>query len=560
MYINHGNTIPNAVGLTYYKGALYGKICMFSQLEVQAMRRDAQDANIRRCKSEGKTMKNPKDQTPLGFLTYLVTRGHLVDLANVIIGWGCTPKKYCNDNTAQKRYKQFKKIHDEVMNKKEGGKVNAEVNEYWSLIKSATKVTQKEGQVKKAKFDEIRTIDANLKTTTTRHPETLALLLSAHQAYLCQNYINGGDQDITCAEVYLRKGEYWGNYTGNHTKRPSSINATLPGSPTKPEDKLNIELFERRYDATRALTMVDLAAIVLATNFRSGIPRAHERVIKSIIQNKRNPLNPAIDITGGELEEWTLDVTSTEESQTGNTGIVPSKKRKQEAIDSATNWIGLLKASTHKCMTNNMSIPKPLERVMDKFYQDMENSVAQFATGAKKGKRAKTVQKNDKDEDDDEDTDAEGPVSDGMNIVDKTEGFNEQQRKYWNEMASFFSGEVVNDNTDKAMGATKDHVKTSLLTRYGIDSIEWKTNDEATFEMEEDSVLDIKLIFEGGEPEVNWDDDNKENFKQLTICWKMGQSAARNDGRTMVTLIRKQDTQNGSEVVAGKYGYNQIIY
>ena len=78
--------------------------------------------------------------------------------------------------------------------------------------------------------------------------------------------------------------------------------------------------------------------------------------------------------------------------------------------------------------------------------------------------------------------------------------------------------------------------------------------------MEDDGVLDIQLIFEGGEPEVTWNDDNKGKFKELKKIWKMGQSIARNVSRTMVTLIRKQNTHNGSKAMAGKYGYNQIIY
>ena len=207
-----------------------------------------------------------------------------------------------------------------------------------------------------------------------------------------------------------------------------------------------------------------------------------------------------------------------------------------------------------------MNIPIPLERVMNKFYRDMENSVAQYATGAKKRKKTKTAQKNDNDEDDDEDTDAEGQVSDGMKIVDETEGFNEEQRKDWNEMASFFGEEMVNDNTDNDVGATMDHVKASLLTRYGIDDIEWKTNNEATFEMEDGGEDDIRLIFEIGEPDVNWDDDNEGKFKELKKYWKMGQSTTSDDTTTTVTLILKQNTQNGSEAMAGQYGYILIMY
>ena len=105
-------------------------------------------------------------------------------------------------------------------------------------------------------------------------------------------------------------GEYQGNFTGNHTKRSSSTNAATIGSPSKPEDKLNIAFFERRYDQMRALTLADLAPIM--PNFRSGIPKSHKKAINTIITDKRVPLNPAFLGTGGELEEWTLDITSTE--------------------------------------------------------------------------------------------------------------------------------------------------------------------------------------------------------------------------------------------------------
>ena len=78
-------------------------------------------------------------------------------------------------------------------------------------------------------------------------------------------------------------------------------------------------------------------------------------------------------------------------------------------------------------------------------------------------------------------------------------------------MASFFGEKTKNDNTDNAVGTTMDQVKAILQTRYGIEDIRWNTNDEATFEMESGGIEDITLIFDGGEPDVNWDDDNKGN-------------------------------------------------
>ena len=104
-------------------------------------------------------------------------------------------------------------------------------------------------------------------------------------------------------------------------------------------------------------------------------------------------------------------------------------------------------------------------------------------------------------------------------------------------MASFFGEKVKDDNTNNALGATVDHVRASMQTRYGIEGIQWNTNDEETFEMEPGRIEDITMIFDGGKPDVNWDDGNKENFNEIKKYWKIGHPNTSDDTTTTVTLI-----------------------
>lgn len=311
---------------------------MFAQIELMGIRNKA-NYYIRQDETDGKK----KDQTKLGFLTWLHYNGLLRDFVKTLIAYGFHPD-IDSKNPLIHHFRDFYEVWNRVVKEKKDP--DPKHKEMFTSVAKAITVPSFNKDSGKAKFNNIRTIEANLYNKLGRKPATLPLTLMWWMARICQKYYpkcdtnaNKGsdsddDDDISdegdhMNNVTLLKKRYMGNSGKATQNRQDAIRFD---GVTKGNWKMN--LFDRSNSLPDIVPFFATSQAIYGECLRD-------------CRKKKKQLNAVRKLMKAtKLQNWDMNIDddqeSSDESENESDEKITPTVRKQKALDDIADELRIL--------------------------------------------------------------------------------------------------------------------------------------------------------------------------------------------------------------------------